>query len=86
MPHKNSLYPLEWIRFAEKDFERAERLLKQNDPGLAGFCLQQAVEKFLKAFLLSRGGDFGEPTTWQRFCVRRQATNPAWRSSGVSAI
>ena len=32
-----------------------ERLLEIQDPELAGFSLQQAVEKFLKAFLLSRG-------------------------------
>jgi len=32
-----------------------ERLLNEHDPELAGFCLQQAVEKFLKAFLLSHG-------------------------------
>jgi HEPN domain-containing protein len=32
-----------------------ERLLSLNDIELAAFCLQQAVEKFLKAFLLSRG-------------------------------
>jgi len=31
------------------------RLLDQDDPALAGCCLQQAVEKFLKAFLLPQG-------------------------------
>jgi HEPN domain-containing protein len=30
-------------------------LLDSHDPALAGFCLEQAVEKFLKAFLLSKG-------------------------------
>jgi len=30
-------------------------LLDAGDGELAGFCLQQAVEKFLKAFLLSKG-------------------------------
>jgi HEPN domain-containing protein len=29
--------------------------LRAHDPDQAGFCLQQAVEKFLKAFLLSCG-------------------------------
>lgn len=52
---EESLYPADWLRIAEKDLKRAGRLLDENDPGLAGFCLQQAVEKFLKAFLLSQG-------------------------------
>ena len=32
-----------------------KRMLAIHDPEVAGFFLQQAVEKFLKAFLLSRG-------------------------------
>lgn len=55
MQHDNSRYPGDWLRLAEKDFKRVERLIEQDDPELAGFCLQQAVEKFLKAFLLSQG-------------------------------
>jgi HEPN domain-containing protein len=55
MPPEESLYPVDWLRFAEKDWMRAQRLLDAGDAGLAGLCLQQAVEKFLKAFLLSRG-------------------------------
>jgi len=57
MPGEDSLYPADWVRIAEKDLERAERLLEE-DAQLAGFCLQQAVEKFLKAFLLARGWRF----------------------------
>ncbi len=53
-PHE-SLYPADWLQIAEKDWSRAQRLLNEDDPELAGFCLQQAVEKFLKAFLLSKG-------------------------------
>lgn len=49
-----SLYPDDWREIAERDFSRAE-LLQEEDPGLAGFCLQQAIEKHLKAFLLSKG-------------------------------
>ena len=52
---EESQYPADWLRLAEKDRERVARLLDEHDPELAGFCLQQAVEKFLKAFLLSRG-------------------------------
>ena len=55
MPHEQSLYPADWLRIAEKDLGRVGRLLDEHDPEMAGFCLQQAVEKFLKAFLLSKG-------------------------------
>lgn len=46
--------PADWVDIAEKDWRRANDLWEE-DPELAGFCLQQAVEKFLKAFLLSKG-------------------------------
>ena len=55
MSPQESLYFADWLRIAEKDLRRARRLLADNDAEMAGFCLQQAVEKFLKAFLLSRG-------------------------------
>ena len=50
-----SLYPADWLRIAEKDLGRVGHLLNVHDAEAAGFFLQQAVEKFLKAFLLSRG-------------------------------
>jgi HEPN domain-containing protein len=52
---EESIHPRDWIRIAEKDLSRVERSLRDADPELAGFCLQQAVEKFLKAFLLRKG-------------------------------
>ena len=55
MPRKESLYPADWLRVAEKDLERVDHLLDIPDPEAAGFFLQQAVEKFLKAFPLSKG-------------------------------
>jgi HEPN domain-containing protein len=55
MPREESLYPADWIRVAEKDLERVGRLLDAQDPEAAGFFLQQAVEKFFKAFLLAKG-------------------------------
>jgi HEPN domain-containing protein len=55
MPPKNSLYPQDWFRIGEKDLKRAEHLLNINDPEGAGYHLQQAVEKYLKGFLLSKG-------------------------------
>jgi len=55
MPREESLYPADWLRIAEKDLGRVEHLLGVRDPEAAGFFLQQAMEKFLKAFLLSKG-------------------------------
>lgn len=55
MPLEESRYPDDWLRIAEKDLARTERSLDDEDPELAGFCLQQAIEKFLKAFLLTKG-------------------------------
>ncbi len=55
MPPKESRYPKDWLALAEKDLVRVRRSLRDRDPELAAFCLQQAVEKFLKAFLLSKG-------------------------------
>lgn len=55
MPPKESHYPADWLRIAEKDLQRVHRLLEIRDNEAAGFYLQQAAEKFLKAFLLSKG-------------------------------
>ena len=55
MPPKESHYPRDWFRIAEKDFKRAEQLVKLDDAEGAGYNLQQAVEKYLKGFLLSKG-------------------------------
>ncbi|MBI2487158.1 MAG: HEPN domain-containing protein [Deltaproteobacteria bacterium] len=40
---------------AEKELKRIEYLLDLHDPEAAEFFLKQPVEKFLKAFLLSKG-------------------------------
>jgi len=48
-------YPTDWLRNAERDWGRVDRLLQAGDAELAGFCLQQALEKFFKAFLLAKG-------------------------------
>jgi len=55
MPREESLYPADWLRIADKDLKRVEQLLHLHDPEAAGFYLQQAVEKFFKAFLLFNG-------------------------------
>jgi HEPN domain-containing protein len=54
MKPEESIYPQDWLRIAEKDFVRVQTMLSAGDAEAAGFYLQQAVEKFLKAFLLSR--------------------------------
>ena len=54
MASEESLYPPRWIGIAEEDLARVRRLL-ENDAQASGFYLQQAVEKFLKAYLLSKG-------------------------------
>ena len=55
MQHNDSPYPEDWLEIAEKDLKRLRRALRAHDPDQAGFYLQQTVEKFLKAFLLSHG-------------------------------
>ena len=52
MPPKESLYPADWVRIAERDLARVQYLLNAPDPEAAGFYLQQAVEKALKAFFI----------------------------------
>lgn len=55
MPDKESFIPKDWFKKAEADLKAAEILLKEESLGIAGFLLQQAVEKYLKGYLLSRG-------------------------------
>ena len=55
MPPNDSPYPADWLRIADEDLERVKSRISLHDPADAGFHLQQAVEKFLKAFLLSKG-------------------------------
>lgn len=55
MPPEESSYPRDWFVIAERDLGRVDRCLRDRDAEAAGFFLQQALEKFLKAFLLSKG-------------------------------
>ena len=43
MPRKESIYPRDWSRIAEKDFKRPQQLLKLEDPEGAGYNLQREV-------------------------------------------
>lgn len=53
--HEPIGYPLEWLEKAEQDLRRVSRRLAEGDTEDAAFHLQQAVEKFLKGFLISNG-------------------------------
>ena len=44
----------EWVQIARKDWQRAQRNLRDRDAEAAGFFLQQSLEKYLKAFLLKQ--------------------------------
>ena len=55
MPPEESRYARDWLRVAEKDWGRIGHALDDGDAEEAGFWLQQAVEKYLKAYLLSKG-------------------------------
>jgi HEPN domain-containing protein len=48
-------YPREWQKKAEADYRRVGLRLREGDVEDAAVHLQQALEKFLKAFLLARG-------------------------------
>ncbi len=47
MEPRDSTYPTDWFRIARKDFNRAKRLLQDQDHEGAAFNLQQATEKCL---------------------------------------
>jgi len=55
MPPEESQYPRDWLRVAGKDWRRMSQALDDGDAEEAGFWLQQAIEKYLKAYLLSKG-------------------------------
>lgn len=55
MRREESRYPKDWFRIGDKELKRAEYLLNGGDLEGAGFNIQQAVEKYLKGYLLSKG-------------------------------
>lgn len=55
MSVRESRYPQDWLDKAAKDVRTVEILLRERaDADVAGFHLQQAAEKYLKAFLLAQ--------------------------------
>jgi len=56
MPATESALPADWFAQGDLDLQAAEILLTQDGPlPVIAFHLQQAVEKYLKGFLLSTG-------------------------------
>lgn len=55
MRREESHYPDDWFRVGDKELKRARNLLGLGDLEGAGFNIQQAVEKYLKGYLLSTG-------------------------------
>lgn len=55
---KESRYWKDWLDKAEKDLQRVEKRLENGDKEDAAFHLQQALEKYLKGYLLSKGWKF----------------------------
>jgi HEPN domain-containing protein len=45
----------DWLPYARRDWARARLLFREHDPEGAALHLQQAVEKYLKGWLLDRG-------------------------------
>lgn len=55
MKDRESLIPADWFNKGELDLKRASILLENDDPEGAAFHLQQAIEKYLKGYLISKG-------------------------------
>ena len=55
MAPEDSEYPEDWLRTAEEDYRMGLYLLEGGFPRGAGYNLQQAVEKFFKAYLIRQG-------------------------------
>lgn len=54
-PPENSLYHEDWKEAAKKDWNRILIMLKEEDTEAAAYFLQQALEKYLKAYLFRHG-------------------------------
>ncbi|MFN3421940.1 MAG: HEPN domain-containing protein, partial [Armatimonadota bacterium] len=55
MSQSENIYPLEWLERARRDWRFVEVALSEGWIPEAAYHLQQAVEKWLKAFLLHHG-------------------------------
>lgn len=55
MQDKESRIPKDWFAKGKKDLERVKVRIRNRDYEDAAFHLQQAIEKYLKGYLLSKG-------------------------------
>ena len=55
MSAEESRYAEDWFRKGDADLRSAERLLEGEDIDIAAFHLQQAIEKYLKGYLIGKG-------------------------------
>ena len=55
MAPQDSEYPEDWLQTAEEDYRMGLYLLEGGYPRGAGYNLQQAIEKFFKAYLIRQG-------------------------------
>ncbi|MFB0559679.1 MAG: HEPN domain-containing protein [Candidatus Lokiarchaeia archaeon] len=56
MPDEESSLPQDWFKKGEADIQTVEILITHGgDPEIAASHLQQALEKYLKVYLLSKG-------------------------------
>ena len=55
MRFEESHYPRDWFRIGDRELMRSQNLLSLGDMDGAGFNIQQAIEKYLKGYLLSQG-------------------------------
>lgn len=55
MKSRESFLPKDWFGKGNLDLRRTEILLENDDPEGAAFHLQQALEKYLKGYLIGKG-------------------------------
>lgn len=70
----------EWIKVAQKDLKGAKILYEHDgDYGLVLFHLQQAVEKYLKGYLISKTGLLQEGHSLIKLCKRASTYNSGFK-------
>jgi len=71
---------LEWFEMARKDLKGAEILFEHEvDNGLVFFHCQQAIEKYLKGFLISQTGLLHEGHNLIKLCKKAMDFNPNFK-------
>lgn len=73
---EDSPYAEDWLRIARRDWHRIHVLLADGDADGAGFFLQQALEKYLKAFLLKNAWKLKKVHTLQSLLDEAAAFAP----------